>query len=215
MLIDDVKIKVSAGNGGKSAVAFNKNFDSELLNIKICHQGIFEKYLSNSELWEHFFLYLLLNKVRWIKLNETLCIFQKDFFDKSWQLQSLPLGEKQKIIRTLRYLINEGAISKILFVTKKDLDFIKSTGLKIKNSVKITKEFIYNTKDLIELSGKNYENIRRYINRFKKNYQYEMGSYEKGDSKKVNKFLEIWYKQKTKNNKETLISLKEDFKNAK
>lgn len=186
-----------------------------LTDIKIEHQDIFKKYSKSSELWEHFFLYLLLNKVKWIELDETLCIFQKDFFDKSWQLQSLPLGKKQKTIKALKYLINNQIISKILFTTKKDLNAIKNAGLKIKNSVKITEEFIYNTKDLIGLPGNNYKKIRKEINLFKEIYQYEISNYERKDSKEVNRFLEIWYKQKIKGNKKTFISLKEDFKNAK
>lgn len=194
---------------------FDKKFGVKLTDIKIDHQDIFKKYSKNSELWEHFFLYLLLNKVKWIELNETLCIFQKDFFDQSWQLQSLPLGKEQKTIEALKQLINNQVTSKILFVTEKDLDIIKNTDLKIKNSVKITEEFIYNTKNLIKLSGNNYQKIRQNINWFKKKYQYKLSSYGKGNSKEVNKFLEIWYKQKIKDKKETLISLKEDFKNAK
>lgn len=196
-------------------IEFNKNFNLKLADIKIGHQNIFKKYSNNSELWEHFFLYLLLNKVRWVELDEAICIFQKDFFDQSWQLQSLPLGKEQKTIKVLKQLVNNQVTSKILFVTEKDLDIIKNTDLKIKNSVKITEEFIYNTKDLIELSGNNYQKIREYINRFQKNYQYKLSSYGKGDYKEVNKFLEIWYKQKIKDKKETLISLKEDFKNTK
>lgn len=194
---------------------FNNKNTLKLTDIKISHQAIFKRYSENSELWMHFFLYLFLNKVKWVELNETLCIFQKDFFDKSRQLQSLPLGKKQKITRTLKYLINEGIISKILFVTEKDLDFIKSAGLKIKNSVKITEEFIYSTKDLIELSGKNYRKMRQHINWFFKNHHYKISNYERRDFKEVRKFLEIWWKQKTKNNRETLLSLREDFKNTK
>jgi len=183
-------------------------------DIKLSHQAIFKRYSENSELWMHFFLYLFLNKVKWAEFNKTLCIFQKDFFDRTWQLQSLPLGESSKVIKALSYLVNKGTISKILFVTEKDLDFIKSANLKIKNSVKITEEFIYSVKNLIGLPGNNYQKIRQHINQFKKNYQYKVNNYKKEDLKEVRKFLEIWRKQKTKNNKETLLSLKEDFKNT-
>lgn len=196
-------------------IEFNKNFNLKLTDIEISHQDTFKKYLNNSELWEHFFLYLLLNKVKWVELNETICIFQKDFFDQSWQLQSLPLGKEQKTIGALKQLINNQVTSKILFVTEKDLDIIKNTDLKIKNSVKITEEFIYNTKNLIELPGNKYQKIRQHINWFRKNYQYKISNYEKKDFEEVNKFLEIWHKQKIKDNKETLVSLKEDFKNTK
>ena len=198
-----------------TTTGYYKNLGVKLTDIRINHHDIFKRYSKNSELWEHFFLYLLLNKVKWIELDETLCIFQKDFFDQSWQLQSLPLGKEQKAIEVLKRLINNKIASKILFVTEKDLYIIKNVGLKIKSSVKITQEFIYNTKDLIGLSGNNYQKIRQHINWFKKKYQYKINDYEKKDLKGINKFLEIWRKQKIKDNKETLFSLKEDFKNTK
>jgi len=193
---------------------FNKNFISKLINIKIEHQTIFKKYLENSELWEHFFPYLLLNKIKWIELNETLCIFQKDFLDKSWQLQSLPLGESDKIIKALKYLTDKKIISKILFTTERDLNFIRNANIRFKKSVKITEEFIYRTEDLIELQGDNYKKIRQHINWFKRNYPYESILIKEENFKEINEFLEIWYKEKIKKFKEVPLSLKEDFKNT-
>lgn len=193
----------------------NKNFISKLPDIKTEHQIIFGKYSENSELWEHFFLYLILNKVRWTELNETLCIFQKDFFDKTWQLQSLPLGENHKIIKALNYLIDEKITTKILFTTEKDLNFIKDVNIKFKKSIKITEEFIYRIEDLINLKGRKYKAVRHCVTRFKRLYQYKLIDYRKKDLAEINKFLEIWYKQKTKSNKEIPLSLKEDFKNTK
>ena len=187
----------------------------KLTDIKISHQPVFKRYSENSELWMHFFLYLFLNKVKWAKFNKTLCIFQKDFFDRTWQLQSLPLGEGPKVIETLNYLINKGVVSKILFATTADLNLIKKADRKFKKSVKIGEDFIYKTKDLINLNGNKYGNIRRLISKFKKSYQYKFIDCKKEHFTKINKFLEVWYKDKTRGVKEAPLALKEDFKNTK
>jgi len=197
-----------------------KNFISKLKNIETDDYPTFDKYLKNSDLWEHFFLYLLClePKIKWAELNQTLCLFQKDPFDQTWQLQSFPLGEKQSVIKTLKDLISQHLITKIIYAERKDLELLKKAHLKPKKSVIITEEFIYRIKDLIKLQGNTYQEIRHHINHFKKNYQFQLDVYKKEDLKQITELLETWHKEKMKNIKKeevALFSLKIDFENSK
>jgi hypothetical protein len=194
----------------------NKNFISTLIDIKVSDQPIFQKYSAYAKLWSQFFLYLLLNKVRWLELNETLCVFQKDFFDQTWQLQSIPLGKEPNVVKALDYLVENKLISKILFATEEDLKFIELNGMKITKSVKISEEFIYQTKDFIGLTGVEYKKIRQHVNNFKKNYNHELASVNSENIKEVVVFLETWQKKKAEGlPKEELLSFEHDFEHAK
>jgi len=177
---------------------------------------MFQKYSIFAKLWSQFFLYLFLNKVKWVELNETLCVFQKDFFDRTWQLQSIPLGKEPNVLKSLLYLVENKLISKILFATEGDLKFIELNGMKISKSVKISEEFIYQTKDFIELTGVEYKKIRQHVNSFKKNYNYKLAPVDQGNIKEVEAFLEIWQKIKIKElSKKESLSFGQDFEHAK
>lgn len=92
-----------------------KDFIAKLPDIKISDQIIFKKYSDKAKLWSQFFLALFLNKAKFLEENGALCVFQKDFFDKTWQLQSLPLGEERRVIQTLRHLTENKLISKMIW----------------------------------------------------------------------------------------------------
>lgn len=91
-------------------------------------------------------------------------------------------GEELEIILAIKEQINQLNENRFEFVTNRDYS-----------------EYIYNSEDLINLTGKKYHSKRNHINTFNRKYKYEFRSYEKADYDEVIDLLHRWSQDKDEN----------------
>jgi hypothetical protein len=93
----------------------------------------------------------------------------------------------------------------ISFASEADLEKIKKSGIKIKDSFILGNEYYYKTKDFALLKGS--RNFRKAVHRFEKKYKFQIK--ETYSKKKILEFLEKW--KATQRDKNELFDISHKF----
>lgn len=106
----------------------------------------------------------------------------------------LPIG-KGDILSALKLIKNNADNLLIYGVSDLELQELKSKGVEIRSCglYRDASDYIYNSLDLIELSGKKYHSKRNFVSRFKSAYNW---TYESIDHKNVEEckvFSDVWF----------------------
>lgn len=155
---------------------------------------IIEKYVNKEKLesYEYLFssLYMWrkLNNVKYAIINDALIIEKNEEGKGTFYAQ--PLGyDKENLTELVDILIerNTNFTDRDYLFGDVDENFIddlkKYTGFNINVTEDINdSEYVYRTKDLIELRGRKYHGKKNHVNSFKKSYKYEI---KKIDNEKV------------------------------
>ncbi|MBN1907231.1 MAG: DUF2156 domain-containing protein [Deltaproteobacteria bacterium] len=189
------------------------NLDFKPVNIE--DKAIFNRYFKEdppeiSELtFTNLFMWQCLYHPVWAEQDNTLLVVINPDGSSPYGLQPVGRGDKQKAIETLLTYL-EG---------KTDMPEIKRAGEGFVNNVDRTRftctpdrdnsDYVYQTTDLINLSGRKYHRKKNHLNQFKKSYEYE---YRKLDADLVECFInmqEEWCKMRECVENPTLLS--EDY----
>lgn len=115
------------------------------------------------------------------KRNGEEIVFDKDVTDGKLKPLFLPKKEKNFIGQSISNATDE------------DIDILLKNGFKVDKEF-FGHEYIYRTKDIIELRGSDFKSFRKSLKYFKENYDYQLlHDYPK---EKILNFLEEWSKQK-------------------
>ena len=110
----------------------------------------------------------------------------------------LPIG-KDDILSALQ-LIKDGTNDVLIYgVSESELNQLRDKGVLIKSCelYRDASDYIYNSYELIELSGKKYHSKRNFVSRFKSAYNW---SYENIDNKNIEdckRFCDVWFSKYT------------------
>lgn len=189
------------------------NLDFKPVDIE--DKAIFNRYFKEdppeiSELtFTNLFMWQCLYHPVWTELDDVLLVVMNPDGSSSYGLQPVGRGDKQKAIETLLTYL-EG---------KTDMPEIKRAGEGFVNNVDRTRftctpdrdnsDYVYQTTDLINLSGRKYHRKKNHLNQFKKSYEYE---YRELDADLVECFInmqEEWCKMRECVENPTLLS--EDY----
>lgn len=172
---------------------------------------IFEKYLSktrhelSSFSFANIFIWQAHFDIRYRIIKDNLCVFFRDRIGCFTYLP--PLGKnvgKETLEECFKIMNSQNKdlrISRIENIEERQADFYKKNGFKLYPK---DKEYVYERKDLVELSGDKFKSKRANYNYFIKHYAHEFSLLEKTAINDCLKTLENWKKERLSCNKDKL-----------
>jgi len=157
----------------------------EFSEICINDKALFDKYLrecepqASEQTFTNFFMWREYYKFRYAVIGDLLCVVSAD--EKSDPFAFAPMGAcndenfAEAVSGLRKYFKMQGWRLRFSRVTDKELPYFKKF-VSSEKDIRIDRnnsDYVYLTKNLIELSGKKYDGKRNHIKRFKKQYEYE------------------------------------------
>ncbi len=152
--------------------------DMEIINSYVKNNSI-ESY---EYLFSSLYMWRKLNNVKYAIIDDALVIEKNEEGKGTFYAQ--PLGyKKDKLVNIIESLIerNENYTDRDYLFGDVDEEFINDLKKYTDYRIEIIEdvddfEYVYNTKDLIELKGKKYHSKKNHVNTFEKTYKYEIKS---------------------------------------
>lgn len=152
--------------------------DMEIINSYVKNNSI-ESY---EYLFSSLYMWRKLNNVKYAIIEDALVIEKNEEGKGTFYAQ--PLGyKKDKLVNIIESLIerNENYTDRDYLFGDVDEEFINDLKKYTDYRIEIIEdvddfEYVYNTKDLIELKGKKYHSKKNHVNTFEKTYKYEIKS---------------------------------------
>lgn len=152
--------------------------DMEIINSYVKNNSI-ESY---EYLFSSLYMWRKLNNVKYAIIDDALVIEKNEEGKGTFYAQ--PLGyKKDKLVNIIESLIerNENYTDRDYLFGDVDEEFINDLKKYTNYRIEIIEdvddfEYVYNTKDLIELKGKKYHSKKNHVNTFEKTYKYEIKS---------------------------------------
>ena len=172
-------------------------------NLTLKDKELFNKFLSLSRhdlsvyAFENIFIWKALFEIKWVLLDNNLCIF---FQDKIGTFAYLPpLGNKQNLV-----LVNEvfevmdrfnenKEISRIENIEEREVTFYKDLGLNCRIK---SHDYLCLKSDLVNLRGNKFKSKRSSFNFFLKNYQSQYLLFSRAYIDGCLGLFELWIKQR-------------------
>ncbi|MEW5758817.1 MAG: phosphatidylglycerol lysyltransferase domain-containing protein [Candidatus Omnitrophota bacterium] len=182
------------------------NIDTKLINLSIRDKKLINSYLKISKYtlsaysFENIFLWKCLYDITYCFINANLCIFFKD--SRSCFMNFFPLGEKidigtiEKCFEIMNSVNKNKAVSRIEniedgFGCREMINCVSTDRPQYFLKPKF-KEYLYATKDMIELRGDKFKSKRSALNYFLKNYNYEFMPFNKEYTKEAISLYKNW-----------------------
>lgn len=175
----------------------------EFREISIEDKVIFDRYFAQSKpqaseynftnifMWSNYYGFTFTEIDNW------LCILGKPEISEPFLFAPIGVGNIESFNRVVEFLkeyfMSINACVKFIRVSENEKLMFKSLG---NNSIEILQDpnnsdYIYNSEDLIKLSGKRYDGKRNHIHKFKREYDF---SYKKIDSSNLHQCHEVMEK---------------------
>jgi len=154
-------------------------------NLKLFPRTICELTLSNIFMWKDS------DRTQLTRINGNLCLFLDTANEGSYSLE--PLGHNlpdETVAVCLKHAKRLSRVSEDL------IKLLKPEGLKI-TELRSQFDYIYATKDLAELKGKNFDGKRNHIKRFTRKFpEYQFVPLASGLKKEAMELFEKWFQER-------------------
>jgi len=174
-----------------------------LEKLKGKDRKVFEKFLGLNQhglsvyAWENIFIWKGLYDIRWVFLDEALCVF---FIDKIGCFQYLaPLGERlsenvlRKSFKMMDAFNKNKEISRIENIESKDIPFYRRMGYSCRIK---SYDYLCNRLDLAQLPGNRFKSKRACCNYFLKNFSFEYQPFSLRYKNGCLALYNLWMKQR-------------------
>lgn len=183
----------------------------DFLDITLDSKAEFDHYLLKhniqiSELtFTNFFAWRYFYKFRYAIIADLLCVISMPCRGESFAM--MPIGEvnEEKFDAAFseleKYFIQRGQRLVFKRITQEELSYFKGR-VTSEDSIVLDRDnsdYLYNTTDLISLSGKKYDGKRNHINKFNKNHTYEYVPLDCSLLEECNRIMEEWCSEKNCN----------------
>lgn len=167
----------------------------EFKPLEIKHKDLFKRYLTvdppqaseftftNLFIWQHRYHPV------WMERDDSLLIILRPENSKPFGLQPLGKGDKKKALETLCSELSD--ITEDARICRVSEDFVNrhlDPDHYFYQPDRDNSDYVYATRDLIELSGRKYHSKKNHLNGFIKNYRFE---YLKLDKELVRHFMDM------------------------
>ena len=165
--------------------------------LKDYQRNVYELCFATLYIWKDYFF------PTYSFINDNLCILLSPINEEKYFLE--PIGRK-KVMSTIKECLNytgrvATASSEYTFTFNHECFDIKA----LRNHY----DYIYLTKDLIELKGRKYDGKRNHLKRFQKKYSdYKFLPIGKNNKKDALELFELWFINKTENSKPSVATSK-------
>jgi len=176
----------------------------EFSEININDKALFDKYLKESNpqaserTFTNFFMWREYYKFRYAVIGDLLCVVSAN--EKNAPFAFAPIGacndeNFEEALSVLReYFRMNGWRFRFSRVTDKELPYFKKY-VASERDISIDRDnsdYVYLTRNLIELSGKKYDGKRNHIKRFRKQYEYEYVELGPGNVDECSRIMLEW-----------------------
>lgn len=164
--------------------------------------------------FENIFIWRSLFNIRWVKIDDALCLFFKD--DVGMFMPLPPLGKRSKKVLDICFSVMEEFnhnkdISRVENIEEKELAFFKDSKYRFYEK---SQEYIVAQKDIASYRGDRFKHKRALANFFKKNTRYEIRDYTPGIKDDVLALYCRWMKERKSKNIDSIYCamLEDSFK---
>jgi hypothetical protein len=187
------------------------NINDKPLFYRFAHQ---KPHVLSVYAFENIFIWRFLFDIRWVKIDNALCLFFKDGVGMFMPLP--PLGKQSKKVLDVCFSVMEEFnhnkdMSRIENVEKEELAVFKALGYRFYEK---GQEYIVAQKDIAAYKGNRFKHKRALANFFKKNTVYEVRDYSHKFKEGVLTLYRRWMSERVSKNKDSIYCamLEDSFK---
>lgn len=172
--------------------------DKEIFDsyFRLAQPEVSEMTFTNLFMWRNFY------NIRYTVLDDLLCIMS--FPGKGQPFAFMPLGKtnrdnlKNAVGVLKKYFTDNGKILTLKRVRERDAELLKPFSAR-EGIVydRDNSDYLYMTKNLIELTGKKYHGKRNHINKFLKLYEYEYVTIQSESISECKRIMDLWCSERS------------------